>query len=419
MRQGRAAIPAFCNAPGGKPNTRPRAEGPTHLAPLVQKRGIVPQERFELKHFRTNSTIFAAILALPLASHAQTTSSAPPVSSQSLQETQQNQAKKAKVILQRSTDEDGQTADGATTAAPPQPTTQPTVADAERTAPTTTAFDLDVRLRPAESHIAVRALVTVRNDGKSPLAHLPLQLSSDLTWEIVRLNGHPIPFTVATLNSDADHTGQLHEAAIALPTPLAPGGSLQLDVTYSGTITQSFKRLQAIGTPDEIASHSDWDRISPSFTGLRGFGNVVWYPVSSVPVILGDGARLFDEIGAHKLHLTGAHFRIAVTVESPASEALRRRVPRTQSRSHPPRHPNRPSRRLHPRLRSSQHLSRQPRQPPDRQRHCLDPPGIGAQPAHLVERGGRRDSISAILARPAAALPAHPAGPARRRRHSL
>jgi len=321
MRQGRAAIPAFCNAPGGKPNTRPRAEGPTHLAPLVQKRGIVPQERFELKHLRTNSTIFAAILALPLASHAQTTSSAPPVSSQSLQETQQNQAKKAKVILQRSTDEDGQTADGATTAAPPQPTTQTTVADAERTAPTTTAFDLDVRLRPAESHIAVRALVTVRNDGKSPLAHLPLQISSDLTWEIVRLNGHPIPFTVATLNSDADHTGQLHEAAIALPTPLAPGGSLQLDVTYSGTITQSFKRLQAIGTPDEIASHSDWDRISPSFTGLRGFGNVVWYPVSSVPVILGDGARLFDEIGAHKLHLTGAHFRIAVTVESPASEA--------------------------------------------------------------------------------------------------
>ena len=279
------------------------------------------QKRFELTYFRTKSTVLAAILALPLASHAQTTSSAPPVSSQTLQETQQNQTKKSKVILQRSTDENGQTTDNTTPVLPAKITAEPTAADAERTAPTTTAFDLDVRLRPAESHIAVRALITLRNDSKSPLAHLPLQLSSDLTWENIRLNGRQIPFTVATLNSDADHTGQLHEAAITLPAPLAPGASLQIDVTYSGAISQSTKRLQAIGTPDEIASHSDWDRISPSFTGLRGFGNVLWYPASSVPVILGDGARLFDEIGTHKLRLTGAHFRLALTVEAPSDQA--------------------------------------------------------------------------------------------------
>jgi hypothetical protein len=267
------------------------------------------------------STLLAALLLAPLASQAQTTSSAPPVSSQTLQETQQNQARKSKIILQRSTDEDGQTTGTAAPATPSKIAAEPTVADAERTAPTTTAFDLDVRLRPAESHIAVRALITIRNDSKSPLAHLPLQLSSDLTWEIIRLNGHPVPFTVAILNSDADHTGQLHEAAITLPTPLAPGASLQLDVTYSGKISQSIKRLQAIGTPDEIASQSDWDRISSTFTGLRGFGNVLWYPASSVPVILGDGARLFDEIGTHKLRLTGAHFRLALTVEAPSSDA--------------------------------------------------------------------------------------------------
>ena len=272
------------------------------------------------------STILPALAALflsPLASLSQTTSSAPPVSSQTLQETQQNQSKKSKIILQRSTDENGQTIDATAPATPPQakPTTQPTAEDAERTAPTYTAFDLDVRLRPAESHIAVRALISIRNDGKSALAHLPLQLSSDLTWENIRINGRQIPFTVATLNSDADHTGQLHEATITLPAPLAPGASLQLDVTYSGAISQSIKRLQAIGTPDEIASHSDWDRISPSFTGLRGFGNVLWYPASSIPVILGDGARLFDEIGTHKLRLTGAHFRLALTVEAPSDQA--------------------------------------------------------------------------------------------------
>jgi hypothetical protein len=94
-----------------------------------------------------------------------------------------------------------------------------------------------------------------------------------------------------------------------------------VDVTYSGIVTQSTKRLLAIGTPDDVAATSDWDRITTDFTGLRGFGNVVWYPVSSVPVILGDGARLFDEIGSHKLRLTGAQFRLALTIEAPAGLA--------------------------------------------------------------------------------------------------
>ena len=105
------------------------------------------------------------------------------------------------------------------------------------------------------------------------------------------------------------------------PTPLAPGQSIQLDVTYSGAIAQSAQRLLAIGTPQDVALHSDWDGIGVPFTGLRGFGNVVWYPVSSVPVILGDGARLFDEMGEHKLRLAGAHFRLRLTVEFPHGHA--------------------------------------------------------------------------------------------------
>ena len=116
---------------------------------------------------------------------------------------------------------------------------------------------------------------------------------------------------MATLNSDADHTGQLHEAAVPLAQPLAPGASLQLDVTYSGAIAASAQRLLAIGTPEDVALHSDWDQIDTEFTGLRGFGNVVWYPVSAVPVILGDGARLFDEMGEHKLRLAGARIPAA------------------------------------------------------------------------------------------------------------
>jgi hypothetical protein len=154
-----------------------------------------------------------------------------------------------------------------------------------------------------------------------PLTRIPLQLSSSLNWERIRIAGKDAAFAVAMLNSDTDHTGQLHEAAVPLSQPLPPGASLQLDVTYSGVIAPAAPRLQVIGTPDDVAFHSDWDQIGVSFTGLRGFGNVVWYPVSSLPVILGDGARLFDEIGLHKLKLTGAHFRLRLTVEFPHGQA--------------------------------------------------------------------------------------------------
>jgi hypothetical protein len=257
------------------------------------------------------TVLVSVLVALPTA--AQTVPAPPPA--------------KGQIIFSRSTDESGQTTTQAVPAvappaaagapAPPQGT------DAERQAVTFTAFDLDIRLHPASQQIAVRALVTVRNGGQSPLTRIPLQISSSLNWEHIRLiapqgQGRQISFTVATLNSDADHTGQLHEALVPLDqTPLAPGQSLQLDVTYSGQIVASAQRLLAVGAPNEAALHSDWDQIGVDFTGLRGFGNVVWYPVSSVPVILGDGARLFDEISKHKLRLSGAHFRLRLTVEFP------------------------------------------------------------------------------------------------------
>jgi hypothetical protein len=220
------------------------------------------------------------------------------------------QPSKGQVIFSRSTDENGQTTTktGQTIAQPAiQTVAAPSAEDAERQAVTFTAFDLDVRLRPADQQIAVRALVTVRNDGKTPLSRVPLQISSSLNWERIRVNGpesqgKDAAFQVATLNSDADHTGQLHEAAVPLVQPLAPGQTLQLDVTYSGQIALSAQRLLAMGAPEDVALHSDWDQISVPFTGLRGFGNVVWYPAASLPVMLGDGARLFDEMGvaAHR-----------------------------------------------------------------------------------------------------------------------
>ncbi len=235
-----------------------------------------------------------------------------------------DQAPHGQVIYSRSTDETGQTTTTAGPAAQPplgKNASEPIATDDERQAVTFTSFDMDVHLAASEQHIAVRALVTVRNDGKTPLAHIPLQISSSLNWERIRIGARDAAFQVATLNSDADHTGQLHEAAVTLASPLAPGASLALDVTYSGAIAANAQRLLALGTPADIAIHSDWDSIGADFTGLRGFGNVVWYPVSSVPVILGDGARLFDEMGQHKLRLVGAHFRLRLTDEFPTGQA--------------------------------------------------------------------------------------------------
>jgi hypothetical protein len=259
--------------------------------------------------------VMAAFGSAGLFVMAQSTTFTPPAQ----QPATQNQPG-GQVIFSRSTDANGQTTNAAPAVAAPKAQLAPpqvVVEDSEREAVTFTDFDMDLRLLTAEQHIAVRSLVTVRNDGKTPLKRIPMQISSSLNWERIRLNGRDAAITVATLNSDADHTGQLHEAVVPLALPLAPGASLQLDVTYSGAIAANAQRLLAIGTPAEVALHSDWDRIDVPFTGLRGFGNVAWYPVASVPVMLGDGAKLFDEMGEHKLRMAAARFRLRLTVEFP------------------------------------------------------------------------------------------------------
>jgi hypothetical protein len=228
-----------------------------------------------------------------------------------------------KVLFSRSTDENGQTTTHVgvdTTKSSVIAADAPVAEDAERHAVTFTNLDLDVRLRTVEQHIAVRAQLTVRNDGQTPLARIPLQISSTLQWERIRVAAggeqlKDVVFPVAMLKSDVDHTGQLSEAVVPLDKPLAPGGTVQLDVTYSGDIPVSAQRLDVIDTPPDVALHSDWDQISVPFTGLRGFGNVAWYPVASVPAFLGEGVRLFDEIGTHKLRMSGARFRVRLTVE--------------------------------------------------------------------------------------------------------
>lgn len=201
------------------------------------------------------------------------------------------------------------------------PTTQVSVAtmtDAERSSLVYTAYDLDVHLAPAQSDLSVHARFTVRNSGSAPLVRLALQLSSSLRWETVAIQGAgrvtPLSFVQQTIDTDADHTGKAQEAVVTLPQPLAPGASMELTAFYSGKVEQSGERLERIGAPADQAARADWDRITPERTALRGFGDVLWYPTTAVPVFLGDGAKLFQSVGRTRLLQASSmvHLRLAV-----------------------------------------------------------------------------------------------------------
>jgi hypothetical protein len=181
-------------------------------------------------------------------------------------------------------------------------------------AQTLTAYDLDAHLAPATSSLAMHARVTLRNDTTAPLTHLTLQLSSTLHWDSITLDRQELPFTPSLLDTDADHTGRAAVADITLPTPLAPAASLHLDTFYSGTLAADSTRLTRIGASPAQAADSDWDAIAPGSVALRGFGNVLWYPVSSPPLFLGDGARLFQAIDAARARdqLLPIHLHLAL-----------------------------------------------------------------------------------------------------------
>jgi len=225
------------------------------------------------------------------------------------------------VIFSRSDDQT------ATPAPVPMPTSHDVLAaaamialsDVQRDAVTFTRYSLDVQMTPADSAIAVHARMTLRNDSALPLPYLPLQISSSLQWESIELDGKKLTenhdWQQHTIATDTDHTGAVTEAVITPAAPLAPGASMEVTAIYSGHITQSAERLERIGAPTVEAAASEWDGIAPEFTGLRGFGNVLWYPAVSPALFLGDGARLFEDVGRIKLREAPATFALRLTLE--------------------------------------------------------------------------------------------------------
>jgi hypothetical protein len=205
------------------------------------------------------------------------------------------------------------------------PQSAPEISDAERTAITITSYDLDAQLKPAISGLQMRARLTLRNDGPQPLTRLALQISSTLTWVSVSLAPSDgtaterLPLVQHLIDTDADHTGKADEVVISLPSPLAAGASLALDTFYSGTIAANGARLERIGATPAAALDTDWDAIAPLpnglSTALRGLGSVLWVPVAAPPLFLGDGAKLFQFIGATRLREQNASVHLRVAVE--------------------------------------------------------------------------------------------------------
>ena len=175
-------------------------------------------------------------------------------------------------------------------------TQQKTISDTlDRNAFTFLNWNLNLRIEPSSESLFARGKITLRNDSDKPQQRVSLQISSSLKWASIRLNGAVLPFTSAQIRSDLDHSGKVQEAVINLPAPVAPGASSELEVGYSGTASLDTTRLAQIGVPLEVRTATDYDRITQTFTCLRGVGHVLWFPVSLDPALLSDGNKVFEE----------------------------------------------------------------------------------------------------------------------------
>ena len=206
----------------------------------------------------------------------------------------------------------------------------------DRDAFTFTRYDLDVRLEPQQQRLQVRGKIVLRNDSASAQKTAVLQLSSTLAWRTIRLHDKSLDFVAQSYASDLDHTGALSEAVVTLPKEIPPGGSFELEIGYEGTVPLSTTRLTHIGAPDDIARHSDWDRVGTAYTALRGIGYVAWYPVGLDAVSLADANSVFEAVANWKSRHARSSMRVNLCISAPESAtvtALMNDSPSAQSTS--------------------------------------------------------------------------------------
>ncbi len=185
----------------------------------------------------------------------------------------------------------------------------------DREAFTFTNYDLNLNVEPQQHRLGVRGKITLRNDSQSPQKIAVLQISSSLAWRSIKVGDKSVQFVSQPFTSDIDHTGGLSEAVVTLPQAAAPGATVELEIAYEGVIVVDATRLTRIGIPEDAAKNSDWDQIDDKFTGLRGIGHVVWYPVAAEAANLSEEDSLFEVLGSWKRREAGSkmHLRIGLS----------------------------------------------------------------------------------------------------------
>lgn len=196
-------------------------------------------------------------------------------------------------------------------AAPPAKPAPPPAAD--RNAFTFLDYRLDLQLDTTQQRLGARGEITLRNDSSVSQSLLAMQISSSLKWASIRISGSPVAFAASKIDSGIDHTSAVNEAVVALSQPVAPGAALTLEVAYQGLVPADATRLENLGMPSVVARHSDFDRISPDFTVLRGVGYVLWYPVAIEPALVGEGNQVFERLGEWKVRHQRSSMRLKIS----------------------------------------------------------------------------------------------------------
>jgi len=173
-------------------------------------------------------------------------------------------------------------------------------------------YDLHLQIDPEQHRLGVRGQITLRNDTLDPQKIAVLQISSSLSWRIIKVGDAAIQFVTQPYASDIDHTGGLSEVILTLPDAVAPHKTVDLKIAYEGVILLDATRLTRIGTPLQNAENSDWDQITTNFTGLRGAGHVAWYPIATEVANLSEDNSLFEVLMRWNAREAGATMQFTV-----------------------------------------------------------------------------------------------------------
>src|SRR6202140_1293880 len=184
----------------------------------------------------------------------------------------------------------------------------------DREAFTFTTYDLNVQVEPEQHRLGVRGKVTLRNDSQTPQKIAVLQISSSLDWRSIKGGDRALQLFSQPFTSDIDHTGGLSEAIVTLPQPIAPHGTIELEIAYEGVILLDAPRLTRIGTPEDSATSTDWDQIDAKFTAVRGAGYVAWYPIATEVANLSEGNSLFEVLDRWKNREAAFKMHVHVSV---------------------------------------------------------------------------------------------------------